>query len=396
MFHFGSNSIKTTSFVSHSFCMLQLHVLMAKVLETMKSFDGLLTDALFNRIKEKTVKQMKNFYYSQPYSHAGQATDIILGPVRYQAHERVEAMVGVEIDDLRVFAAKVLKRTNVEMLVHGNATEEEAKRFLDVIVSSVNPKPLYPSTAPNFRVARLPRGVDYVYCFKCYNDQEANSCCQDIFQLETDTVASAASSYFLAHLINEPCFDILRTKETLGYIVFSGRKSCEQILNIHFIVQGDANPPDYLSSRIEAFLLTFRSKLEEMPDKEFLENREAVMEKLLEKDKNLSEESYRYFSQIQKGLYVFDKAKKMAEAVEKLSKADVLDLFDNYLAKGAPCRSKVSTRVFGKDVAMPIVEEGSEDEEGGGGVVIKELSEFKRGVDLWPLVQSPDLEQFEK
>ena len=164
--------------------------------------------------------------------------------------------------------------------VRSSLSLSQAKRFLDVIVSSVNPKQIYPSTKSNHRVARLPRGVDYVYRFKCYNDQEANSCCQDIFQLEADTVDSASSSYFLAHLINEPCFDILRTKETLGYIVFSGRKSCEQVLNIHFIVQGDANPPDYLSSRIEAFLLTFRAKLEEMPDSEFLENREAVTEKV--------------------------------------------------------------------------------------------------------------------
>ena len=202
----------------------KLHILMGKVFETIKSFDTLLTASLFDRIKEKTMKTMKNFYYSQPYSHAGQATDIILGPVMFQVQERLAALEGIEIDDLKVFSKKLLKRTFVEMLVHGNATAEEAKRFLDVVVSSIEPKPLFPSTKANHRVARLKRGRDYVYRFKCYNDQEANSCCQDIFQLSADTVKISASSYFLAHLINEPCFDILRTKETLGYIVFSGRK----------------------------------------------------------------------------------------------------------------------------------------------------------------------------
>ena len=83
----------------------------------------------------------------------------------------------------------------------------------------------------------------------------------------------------------------------------------------------------------------------------------------------------------------------MAETVEKLSKADIIALFDKYLAKGAPCRSRLSTRVFGKDVAMPIVADGCEGEEVE--VAVGELSEFKRGMDLWPLVQPPNLEQFE-
>ena len=71
-----------------------------------------------------------------------------------------------------------------------------------------------------------------MYRFKCYNDQEANSCTQDVFQLVPDTVEDTAECYFLAHLLNEPAFDILRTKETLGYIVWSGRKNTETILNL--------------------------------------------------------------------------------------------------------------------------------------------------------------------
>ena len=163
------------------------------------------------------------------------------------------------------------------------------------------------------------------------------------------------------------------------------------MLNIHFIVQGDANPPDYLNERIEAFLVTFRAKLEEMPDSEFLENREAVIEKLLEKDKNLTEESYRYYSQITKGRYIFDKAKQMAEAVKTISKAEALELFDDYLAKGGKYRSRVSTRIYGKGAAMPIVSGTGED----GEEIISDLGEFKRGMDLWPLTTPPSFSEWE-
>ena len=44
-------------------------------------------------------------------------------------------MENITIEDLKIFASRLLKRTSVEMLVHGNATPEEAKRFLDVIIT---------------------------------------------------------------------------------------------------------------------------------------------------------------------------------------------------------------------------------------------------------------------
>ncbi|GMH86432.1 hypothetical protein TL16_g10537 [Triparma laevis f. inornata] len=89
-----------------------------------------------------------------------------------------------------------------------------------------------------------------------------------------------------------------------------------------------------MSERVEAFLVTFRQKITDMEEIEFGENKQAVIDKLLEKDKNLSEESYRYFAQINKGMYVFEKSKLMADVVEGMDKASILKFFDAFLAAG--------------------------------------------------------------
>jgi insulysin len=92
--------------------------------------------------------------------------------------------------------------------------------------------------------------------------------------------------------MSEPAFDQLRTKEQLGYIVFTSIKRLnQQHLALHIMVQSSHKDADYLDGRIESFLCQYRAMLLAMPQKEFQENVAAVIEKLVEKPKNIDEVS---------------------------------------------------------------------------------------------------------
>ena len=54
-------------------------------------------------------------------------------------------------------------------------------------------------------------------------------------------------------MLKEPCFNVLRTQEQLGYIVFSGVRRAHGVQGMRFIVQSEKSPT-YVDSRIEAFL----------------------------------------------------------------------------------------------------------------------------------------------
>lgn len=54
----------------------------------------------------------------------------------------------------------------------------------------------------------------------------------------------------------------------------------------------------YLESRIEAFLESFKTTLDEMSDEEFQRHVTSLIDKKLEKAKNLNQESGRYWSYI--------------------------------------------------------------------------------------------------
>lgn len=93
--------------------------------------------------------------------------------------------------------------------------------------------------------------------------------------------------------MSEPAFDQLRTKEQLGYIVFTGIKRLnQQVLALHIIVQSSHKDPQYLDERIESFLELYRKHLlEECTAEQLQTHIHAVIEKLLEKPKNIDQVS---------------------------------------------------------------------------------------------------------
>ena len=90
--------------------------------------------------------------------------------------------------------------------------------------------------------------------------------------------------------MSEPAFDQLRTKEQLGYIVFTGIKRLnQQQLALHIIVQSSHKDADFLDGRVESFLVQYREQLAQISAEDFSANVNAVIEKLVEKPKNIDE-----------------------------------------------------------------------------------------------------------
>lgn len=90
--------------------------------------------------------------------------------------------------------------------------------------------------------------------------------------------------------MSEPAFDQLRTKEQLGYIVHTSfKKLAQNILAVAILIQSSHKDPEYLNDRIESFLLQFHEELLTFSSEKVLSYIEAVIQKLVEKPKNLDQ-----------------------------------------------------------------------------------------------------------
>eukprot|EP00126_Sphaerothecum_destruens_P011640 Sdes_comp20939_c0_seq1m18464 len=97
----------------------------------------------------------------------------------------------------------------------------------------------------------------------------------DVIDFEGNEAVQNASRHqnmlmqLLAHTLKEPVFNYLRTKESLGYVVFSAEFLCSKTYGIVMAIQGD-HLPDYLHSKIVEFLNIFRENyLIKMQEDEF-------------------------------------------------------------------------------------------------------------------------------
>lgn len=128
---------------------------------------------------------------------------------------------------------------------------------------------------------------------------------------------------------------------------------------------------------------------------EFEKNKQAVIAKLLEKHKNLSEETSRYLAYISNGSYTFKKPYEMTDYIKlSITKEVILAFFDAKLAKGGCERRKLTVEVYGKSCSFPV--EGKDDDQvGDNTVVIPDKATFRRGAKLWPCVTTPDFSQYQ-
>jgi insulysin len=123
--------------------------------------------------------------------------------------------------------------------------------------------------------------------------------------------------FLLARLAKAPVFDILRTKEQLGYVVFSSARTLAGSMGFRILLQSE-KPSAFLEARVEAFLQHFKAVLEEMSDADFRMTKQGLISTYAESPKNLQEESSRYWNAIEDGDYDFDRRESQRQACCKV------------------------------------------------------------------------------
>jgi insulysin len=110
-----------------------------------------------------------------------------------------------------------------------------------------------------------------------------------------------AQLQLLSQIAKEPTFNQLRTQEQLGYIVMSGMTE-------------QAGSPDYVETRIEAFMDWLKEHLETLSEEDFEKQKASLIAKKEEKPKNLGEETQRFLGRITDKYYEFDRRESVLSA----------------------------------------------------------------------------------
>lgn len=282
----------------------KLSVLLEKVVQ--KMHDLTVDPERFKLLKDQLRRSYKNFSLEPPYQHALYYLSYFTQDKMWTNAEKLRELDAITAEDIQAFYPTVLSHLHLEALVHGNVVQDEAERMLTSVVDILNPKELIPSQLIGHRSLILPAGSKWVYRRLVEDPHNVNSGIEYLVQVgNVNQTELRARLSLLAQIAQEPCFNQLRTKEQLGYLVFSGVRKQTGSMGMRFIIQSERDTV-YLENRIEEFLSTLRSLIANLSDTEYNAQVQSLIFKKLEKDKNLGQEGGKYWTHIHSGYYEFD------------------------------------------------------------------------------------------
>ncbi|KAK7889402.1 hypothetical protein WMY93_024962 [Mugilogobius chulae] len=229
---------------------------------------------------EVFCEQLKKVYYNQLLKPERLGKEVrlqILQPRRWPLILKHQALVqGLSLDRLLDFVSEFKRHLFVEGLVQGNVTCQESKKFLQYFLDELQFQPLPAEVPVQFQVVKLPQ-KHFLCKVKSLNPDNANSEVTVYYQCGVKPLKQHALMELWSQM-EEPCFDYLRTKETLGYQVFPSYRNTSGILDFpspwKLWPQSSAR---VVESKIEAFLQAFGGV-------------EALVKQKQSEDSNLGEE----------------------------------------------------------------------------------------------------------
>lgn len=360
----------------------------------------------FDILKEVHYRVLKNFETQSLGELARYYTQLVTCDHMWTYEERIATERELTFELMEQFAPKIFEKAHFEALVLGNVTKEDAIKMVGSIEETfrtrLNSRPLPLSLVRRQREHDLSDGANLVY--KNINSIHQTKAIQIYYQIGPQTTASNVTAELLVHLLSEPCFHVLRTQEQLGYVAFCALRRAFGVQGIRVFIQSD-HEPDFLDARIEAFIEYAAKLLEEMPDDEFNTHKSGLIAKRLEKPKQLLTYARKIFEEISSKQYHFERDDVEVAAMSSLTKADVVNFFQTFIAKNGARRKKLSVRIYSKNGSTTsesikdVVNDTAVSENGISEteviasnvqtklVEISDVIEFKTGLGLYPLIR---------
>ena len=337
----------------------------------------------FDDIKNEYIVILKNYYFAKPYEQAQRSVyEANLTGGYFTLAEKLKAIESIEFADILWFAPKWLKNVYFEWLVIGNIKADVvlnmANTCVDLFVEAKSSSFLLPEEFLTLHVTKVPKNTEILYRALVKDENDTNSAAVSQWQFGAETDSLQGLLYLLENFLQEPCFNVLRTKEQLGYIVSSYTHKIRGILNIIILVQSSVKCPAYIFNRVSEFITAMHKEVNELDDEKYAKIVKSTLEGSLKKDISLKEEYMRYKFEVDSAAYCFERRKKIKDVIKSITKEDFRKAFTDKFVTN-PRRLNIEMLNSGmKQEEKETLQESVK--------VFENLSDFKRNQNVWPQV----------
>ncbi|XP_040583700.1 nardilysin [Lepeophtheirus salmonis] len=336
----------------------KLNLLLTVIMDHINTFESRVSKEKFNAIKELTKKN-----YFNTFTKASKLVrDLRLSLLQdcyIGAQMRHSIIDSIDLEVLTSFSKAFKSKLYIQGLVQGNISKSDA---LEVFKISSAISDNMTSIPKETCCMEIPKGEKRMR-MKGVLPSDNNTFVTNYYQYGPGDLKMHALFELLCMVMDEPVFDILRTKEQLGYFVFSVLRNTQGVLGIEVTVNSQENKykVDFVEERIEAFLKEFYNKeISNMDDLKFAEYLKTMIKKKKTADVTLEEEMNRNWKEIISRDYLFERNKLQASLYEnnQITLSDLKEIVKQMFLDVSTVK-KLSVQVIGVDKK---IEEESLDE----------------------------------
>ena len=294
-------------------------LLLARVVATLRAPP--LPARRFEAEKAEYARRLRNVDERRPFRRAVSGTHELLLDPDWSDDALLAALEAVELEDLREYAARFFERGEIVALAHGNATAGTA-RVLGRVLERELAGSIRAERVPPGRVVRLDPGTRYARWLPSEHEDHALAVYR---QGRGRGFPERATMALLAQATGNRFFHELRTEREMGYIVFATLLPVLDVPGLALVVQSPSHPPETLHRHVDSFLHRSGAALRDMPPAVFERHRAAVESALMEAETRLDQRTERYWGEIDREHYEFDRRERLLEAVRAVTRDDLAD-----------------------------------------------------------------------
>jgi insulysin len=299
--HQGGFSLQTNGFSSNQleFCTN----LLTQIVEN-ENFSN-----SFSQVKAKQYQGFSNALLNKPINQLFSKLSVLMQQQNHSPSEMANVMQNLTLDDISITKEKLLSEFNLEGLMFGDWTPEEAYRV------SANIKEFRMMHGTCSKIHRGVADIRHRNVISCNVEcQHKDSAVVIYFQAPDASLKNVALTILAEQLIATPFFNQLRTEQQLGYLVGSGYIPYNQHPGIGFYIQSPHHSSERLIDAIHLFLQQTVENINRFYPV-WDELKKGVMKQLMEKDTNLSMKSQRLWMAIGNQDSTFTYSARMTQTI---------------------------------------------------------------------------------
>lgn len=333
----------------------QLFRFAQEALQRLASFNPSNRLEAFERVKDQLRRELQDWKTEQPYEHATYYTSLATETLQFPIPALQAALEDVTAEKVgAMLKDNLLDQSHIVSLCAGNLDKNTAEQLTALVEKCIPFKDtLQLAERAGRKIALLPvKNKGSLIRKPEPNANDDNSCATLTLQIDGRVPSQYIPSELLAEILEQPYYTSLRTKQQLGYLVFSGARGREGTKQIVFTVQSSLLGGSELAARIEKFIQNEgRAVIAALTLETLQPFIDSLVAKKLEPPERLTQLAGRMWGEIVLAQQqdptrpFFIRAVQDGEALKKITPEQLLQFFDENVSVGGNQRRAIVTEV---------------------------------------------------